>query len=95
MCSDEPYRDEQSSDKLSQRLLHLLINIYFILFVQIMVGSGDGVVRVLYDPDRSVNGARLCAVRTRAKVKQTDYVSNLAIIAPYSLPMFRQVTIIS
>ena len=58
-----------------------------------MVGSGDGVVRVYYDPDRSVNGARLCAVRTRAKVKQTDYVSNLAIIAPYSLPMFREVKI--
>jgi hypothetical protein len=56
-----------------------------------MVGSGDGVVRVYYDPDRSVNGARLCAVRTRAKVKQTDYVSNLPIIAPYSLPMFREV----
>lgn len=59
-----------------------------------MVGSGDGVVRVYYDPDRSVNGARLCAVRTRAKVKQTDYVSNLPIIAPYSLPMFREVILI-
>jgi hypothetical protein len=56
-----------------------------------IVGSGDGVVRVFYDPDRSVNGAKLCVVRTKAKVKQTDYVSNLPIIAPYSLPMFRQV----
>ena len=56
-----------------------------------MVGAGDGVVRVLYDPDRSVNGAKLCVVRTKAKVKQTAYISNLPIITPYSLPMFRQV----
>jgi hypothetical protein len=56
-----------------------------------MIGSGDGVVRVLYDPERSVNGAKLCVVRTRAKVKQTEYVADMPIITPYSLPMFRQV----
>jgi WD repeat-containing protein 70 len=56
-----------------------------------MVGSGDGVVRVFYDPDRSVNGAKLCAVRTKAKIRQTGYVANMPIISPYSLPMFREV----
>lgn len=57
---------------------------------QIMVGSGDGAVRVYYDPLKSVNGAKLCVVRTKSKVKQTTYVATQQIITPYSLPMFRE-----
>jgi len=57
---------------------------------QIMTGCGDGVVRLFYDPEKSVKGAKLCVVRTKAKVKSVSYVSNPYIITPYSLPMFRQ-----
>lgn len=57
---------------------------------QIMVGSGDGVVRVYYDPIKSVNGAKLCVVRKRSKAKQTSYVATQQIITPYSLPLFKE-----
>ena len=57
---------------------------------QIMAGCGDGVVRLYYDPEKSMNGAKLCVVRTKAKAKSVSYVSNPLIITPYSLPMFKQ-----
>lgn len=57
---------------------------------QIMVGSGDGIVRVYYDPLKSVNGAKLCVVRTKIKAKQTTYMATQQIITPYSLPMFKE-----
>ncbi len=56
---------------------------------QLIVGSGDGAVRVLYDPERSINGAKLCAVRKASKARPTQYVATQHIIAPYSLPMLR------
>ena len=58
---------------------------------QMIVGSGDGVVRMYYDPDRSLNGAKLCVVKTKTKAKTTHYVATQQIITPYSLPMFRLV----
>ena len=58
---------------------------------QMMVGSGDGVVRMYYDPQRSLNGAKLCVVKTKTKAKTTHYVSTQHIITPYSLPLFRLV----
>ena len=57
---------------------------------QIMVGCGDGVVRVYYDPDKSVNGAKLCVVRKKAKAKGVSFISQEHIITPYSLPLFRE-----
>ncbi|CAB4059093.1 WD repeat-containing protein 70,Gastrulation defective protein 1 homolog [Lepeophtheirus salmonis] len=33
---------------------------------QIIVGCGDGNVRVFYDPDRSINGAKLCVVKKKS-----------------------------
>ena len=56
---------------------------------QMIVGSGDGVVRMYYDPERSLNGAKLCVVKTKTKAKTTHYVATQHIITPYSLPMFR------
>ena len=38
-----------------------------------MVGSGDGIVRVYYDPERSVRGAKLCMVKKRTEAKQVYY----------------------
>ena len=57
---------------------------------QIMVGCGDGVVRVLYDPEKSVNGAKLCVVRKKAKAKGVSFIRQEHIITPYSLPLFRE-----
>ena len=57
---------------------------------QIMAGCGDGVVRLYYDPERSVKGAKLCVVRTKSKAKAVSYVANPYIITPYSLPLFKQ-----
>ncbi len=56
---------------------------------QMMVGSGDGVVRMYYDPDRSLNGAKLCVVKTKTKARTTQFIATQQIISPYALPMFR------
>merc|ERR1712059_233615 len=56
---------------------------------QILVGGGDGAVRVYYDPKKSVRGAMLCVVKKRTEAKQVNYISTQRIITPYSLPMFK------
>jgi WD40 repeat protein len=57
---------------------------------QIMVGCGDGTVRVYYDPEKSINGAKLCVVRKKAKAKGVSFIAKEHIITPYSLPLFRE-----
>jgi len=57
---------------------------------QLLVGSGDGVVKVFYDPDKSIRGAKLCVVKKRTEAKTVNYITNQRIIVPYALPMFRQ-----
>jgi len=57
---------------------------------QILVGSGNGVVNVYYDPDRSIRGAKMCVVKKRTEAKTLNYITNQRIIVPYALPMFRQ-----
>jgi len=57
---------------------------------QIMVGSGDGVVRVFYDPERSVRGAKLCMVKKRTEAKQVNFIVKQKIITPYALPLFKE-----
>ena len=44
---------------------------------QMMVGSGDGIVRVYYDPERSVRGAKLCMVKKRTEAKQVKSINSL------------------
>ena len=53
------------------------------------MGSGDGVVKVFYDPDRSIRGAKLCVVKKRTEAKTVNYITSQRIIVPYALPMFR------
>jgi len=60
---------------------------------QILVGSGDGVVRVYYDPIRSFRGAKLCVVKKRTEAKTVNYISTQRIITPYALPLFKEDTI--
>ena len=57
---------------------------------QIMAGCGDGLVHIYYDPDKSINGAKLCVVRKKAKAKGVSYIAKEHIITPYSLPLFRE-----
>ncbi|XP_013385487.1 WD repeat-containing protein 70-like [Lingula anatina] len=57
---------------------------------QIVVGSGDGKVKMLYDPDRSQRGAKLCVVKTKRKVQQVEAMTAQRIITPYALPMFKE-----
>lgn len=39
---------------------------------QMFVGCGDGAVKVYYDPEKSMRGAKLCIVKTKRKMKQVD-----------------------
>jgi len=57
---------------------------------QILVGSGDGIVRVFYDPNRSFRGAKLCMVKKRTEAKQVNFISAKRIITPYALPLFKE-----
>ena len=57
---------------------------------QMLVGTGDGVVKLYYDQDRSINGAKLCVVKTATKAKTTQFYATQQIITPYSLPLFRE-----
>jgi len=57
---------------------------------QILVGGGDGVVRVFYDPRKSVRGAMLCIVKKRTEAKQSNWLATQRIITPYALPMFKE-----
>ena len=57
---------------------------------QLMVGCGDGNVRILYNPDLSHNGAVLVAGKRKKRVKSADVVVSQQIITPHALPMFRE-----
>jgi len=56
---------------------------------QIVVGCGDGVAKLYYDPKLSKNGALLSMTR-KARVKDPfDFELAREIITPYALPMFQ------
>lgn len=57
---------------------------------QVLVGSGDGVVRVYYDMQKSFRGAKLCVVKKRTEAKQVNYIATQRIITPYALPLFKE-----
>ncbi|KAK7793199.1 hypothetical protein R5R35_012840 [Gryllus longicercus] len=57
---------------------------------QIFVGCGNGTVKLYYDEEKSMRGAKLCVVKTRRKVKQMEVVAAQQILTPHALPMFRQ-----
>ncbi|KAG9101497.1 hypothetical protein FS749_006400 [Ceratobasidium sp. UAMH 11750] len=59
---------------------------------QVLASLSDGSVRVLYSPNASTNGAKLCVTRAPKKVTIEDVSSALRdapIITPHALPMFR------
>ncbi|KAK2177011.1 hypothetical protein NP493_624g01057 [Ridgeia piscesae] len=56
---------------------------------QLAVGLADGNVKILYDPDKSHRGAKLCVVKAKRKVQHVEMMISKNIITPYALPMFR------
>uniref|UniRef100_A0A672ZIC1 WD repeat-containing protein 70 n=1 Tax=Sphaeramia orbicularis TaxID=375764 RepID=A0A672ZIC1_9TELE len=57
---------------------------------QIMVGTGNGLAKVYYDPVKSHRGAKLCVVKSKRKEKQAEMLTQDYIITPHALPMFRE-----
>ncbi|PSN55116.1 Gastrulation defective protein 1 [Blattella germanica] len=69
---------------------HVIRAVWHAKLNQIFVGCGNGTVKVYYDNNRSMRGAKLCVVKTRRKVKQVEVVAAQQILTPHALPMFRQ-----
>ncbi|XP_073686307.1 WD repeat-containing protein 70-like [Garra rufa] len=57
---------------------------------QIMVGTGNGLAKVYYDPVKSQRGAMLCVVKSMRKEKHAETLTQDYIITPHALPMFRE-----
>ncbi|XP_064604779.1 WD repeat-containing protein 70-like [Liolophura sinensis] len=57
---------------------------------QIVVGCGNGKVKLYYDPKKSQRGAMLCVVKTKRKTKHVEVMADKHIITPYALPMYRE-----
>ncbi|XP_032874658.1 WD repeat-containing protein 70 [Amblyraja radiata] len=57
---------------------------------QVMVGTANGLAKVYYHPVKSQRGAKLCVVKTKRKVRQSQTVTQDYIITPHALPMFRE-----
>jgi hypothetical protein len=55
---------------------------------QIMVGTGNGLAKVYYNPNKSQRGAMLCAVKAQQKARQPRVLTQDNKITPYALPMF-------
>jgi hypothetical protein len=57
---------------------------------QIMVGTGNGLAKVYYNPNKSQRGAMLCAVKAQRKARQPGVLTQDYIITPCALSMFRK-----
>ncbi|KAM9820131.1 WD repeat-containing protein 70 [Neosynchiropus ocellatus] len=57
---------------------------------QVMAGTGNGLIKVYYDPVRSHRGAKLCVVKSKRKEKHAEALTQDYIITPHALPMFRE-----
>jgi len=57
---------------------------------QIFATTAHGKVHVLYDPIKSVRGAKLCVAKRRKKTNHIEMVARQRIITPYSLPLYRE-----
>ncbi|KAL2087731.1 hypothetical protein ACEWY4_016559 [Coilia grayii] len=77
------YEIEVTNSSVVRCLWHPKLN-------QIMVGTGDGLARVYYDPVKSQRGAKLCVVKSQRKQKQAETLTQDYIITPHALPMFRE-----
>lgn len=69
---------------------HIVKTIWHPKLNQIFVGCANGSIKCYYDEKRSFRGAKLCATKIYRKKKQAEVMGVQQIIAPHSLPMFRQ-----
>ncbi|XP_032685468.1 gastrulation defective protein 1 homolog, partial [Odontomachus brunneus] len=69
---------------------HVIKTLWHPKLNQVFVGCGNGIVKVYYDPKKSMRGAKLCAVKTHTKQKHIEIMSTQQIITPHALPLFRQ-----
>ena len=57
---------------------------------QIMLGCGDGQIRIMYDKTLSRNGAIFVAGKSKMKVRPKEVVRIEQVITPHALPLFRE-----
>lgn len=57
---------------------------------QIVVGCGNGTIKVYFDPEKSNKGAKLCVGKVKRKAVSKEMPLKDQIITPHSLPMFRE-----
>ncbi|XP_012218151.2 gastrulation defective protein 1 homolog [Linepithema humile] len=69
---------------------HVIKTLWHPKLNQVFVGCGNGIVKVYYDPKKSMRGAKLCVVKTHMKQKHIEIMSTQQIITPHALPLFRQ-----
>jgi len=69
---------------------HVIKTLWHPKLNQIFVGCGNGIVKVYYDPKKSMRGAKLCVIKTHMKQKHIEIMSTQQIITPHALPLFRQ-----
>ncbi|XP_058474139.1 WD repeat-containing protein 70 [Solea solea] len=77
------YEIEVTSASVVRCLWHPKLN-------QVMVGTGNGLAKVYYDPVKSHRGAKLCVVKSKRKEKHAETLTQDYIITPHALPMFRE-----
>lgn len=59
---------------------------------QIFAGGHDGVIRVLYDPEKSSKGVLMCVKKEARKASPYDYRPSEVVISPFALPLFQDPT---
>ncbi|KAJ9590597.1 hypothetical protein L9F63_016367 [Diploptera punctata] len=69
---------------------HVIKTMWHPKLKQILVGCGNGIVKVYYDKVQSMRGAKLCVEKAPRKVNQTEVVTPDQILSVNALPLFRQ-----
>nr|CAG4643087.1 EOG090X0364 [Ilyocryptus agilis] len=70
--------------------VHVVRTLWHPKLNQIVVGAGDGSVRIYYDSAKSHNGAKLCMAKPKKRIRPTEAMSTVRVITPHALPMFRE-----
>nr|CAG4638327.1 EOG090X0364 [Cyclestheria hislopi] len=69
---------------------HVIRTVWHPKLNQILVGCGNGAIKLYFDAERSHRGAKLCVAKPKKRVRQNEIVSISRVITPHALPMFRE-----
>lgn len=69
---------------------HVIRSVWHPKLNQLFVSCGNGIVKIYYDQNKSMRGAKLCVIKTRRKQKQMEAMVTQHILTPHALPLFRQ-----